>query len=57
MTGTNVGFNSNIQKQYVGPHWGLDWAEVERRRMAYPENIKKEITELQSRGYEVFKKA
>ena len=32
------------------------WAEVERRRMAFPENINKLITELQSRGYEVYKK-
>ena len=32
------------------------WAEVERRRMAFPENTDKLITELQSRGYEVYKK-
>jgi hypothetical protein len=32
------------------------WAEVERRRMAFPENIDRLITELQSRGYEVYKK-
>jgi len=32
------------------------WAEVERRRMAFPENTDKLITELQGRGYEVYEK-
>jgi len=44
--------NKDVIEQRVEEYW----AEVERRRMAFPENTDKLITELQGRGYKVHKK-
>jgi hypothetical protein len=47
---------SDTNKDVIEERVEKYWAEVERRRMAFPENTDKLITELQGRGYKVHKK-